>query len=63
MRKFGAFSFKRTWCWSLNVVVGELNLGTLTKRQRKNCKATVKYSKSTNGKKKYTGNQNLKKTQ
>lgn len=64
MRKFGAFSLKRLWCWSPSVVVGELNLGPLTRKEKQGCIPTVTYSKhKKTGVKKYSGNKNLKLSQ
>ena len=63
MRKWGALSFKRTWVWSSSSAIKSLDLGPLTKAEKKNTVATTDKYYDSKGKLRFKGNARLKATQ
>lgn len=63
MRKFGSMSFKRTWIWSISNRIGSLDLGSLTEREKRGTVPTTTRYKDKNGKVRFKGNANLKRSQ
>ncbi|CAL1152822.1 unnamed protein product [Cladocopium goreaui] len=63
MRKYKAMSYKRTWIWSISSQICSLDLGSLTASERQGCTATTTRYRDKNGKLKFKGNSNLKRSQ
>ena len=63
MRKHGDLSWKPTWTWSVSPSIADLDLGPLTREERKGGMPTTKKWLARDGKKRFQGNCNLKQTQ
>ena len=63
MRKFKAMTWKRTWLWSSSPHIEKLNLGPMTPEERVCEIKTTTSSVDKEGKKRFSGNKNLKGTQ
>ena len=63
MRKYGHFSWKRTWVWSNRKEIAELDMGPLTPEERRESQPTTTRYRDKHGKMRYKGNKRLKLSQ
>ena len=63
MRKYSSISWKRTWVWSITRRIEALDLGPLTKEEKQDSETTTTSYRDANGRKRFKGNPNLKKSQ